>query len=46
MITDFILGQYYQGVATGGNEQTDAYGGKVDMYLQCSKVRKLDEQGL
>jgi porin len=31
VITDFILGNYYQGVASGGNEQTDAYGGKVDM---------------
>ena len=33
IVTDFILGQYYQGVTTGGNEQTDAYGGKVDMYF-------------
>jgi porin len=31
--TQFIFGQYYQGVTTGGNEQTDAYGGKVDMYF-------------
>jgi porin len=33
IVTDFVLGQYYQGVTTGGNEQTDAYGGKVDMYF-------------
>jgi porin len=33
IVTDFILGQYYQGVTTGGNEQTDAYGGVVDMYF-------------
>jgi porin len=33
IVTDFILGQYWQGVTTGGNEQTDAYGGKVDMYV-------------
>ena len=33
IITDFKLGQYWQGVTTGGNEQTDAYGGKVDMYV-------------
>ena len=30
--TNVILGQYYQGVTSGGNEQTDAYGGKVDYY--------------
>jgi porin len=33
IVTDFILGQYWQGVTTGGNERTDAYGGKVDMYF-------------
>ena len=33
IVTDFILGQYWQGVTTGGNEQTDAYGGKLDMYF-------------
>jgi porin len=33
IMTDFIFGQYYQGVTTGGNEQTGAYGGKVDMYF-------------
>ena len=32
IVTDFILGQYYQGVTTGGNERTGAYGGKLDMY--------------
>jgi hypothetical protein len=30
--TNVILGQYYQGVTSGGNERTDAYGGKVDYY--------------
>ena len=33
VVTDFYLGQYYQGVTTGGNEQKDAYGGVVDMYF-------------
>jgi porin len=33
IITDFILGNYWQGVASGGNEQTDAFGGKLDMYF-------------
>lgn len=33
IVTDFVLGQYYQGVTTGGNEQTSKYGGKVDMYF-------------
>jgi porin len=33
IITDIIFGNYYQGVASGGNEQTDAYGGKLDYYV-------------
>ena len=33
IVTDFILGNYYQGVTTGGNEQTFEYGGKLDMYF-------------
>ena len=33
VMTDFIFGQYYQGVTTGGNEQKGAYGGVVDMYF-------------
>jgi porin len=33
IVTDFILGNYYQGVTTGGNEQTAEYGGVVDMYF-------------
>jgi porin len=33
IVTDFKLGQYYQGVTSGGNEQTDAYGGKLDYYV-------------
>ena len=32
IITDFMLGQYWQGVTSGGNQQGDFYGGKVDMY--------------
>ncbi len=32
IMTDFIYGQYYQGVTTGGNERTAEYGGVVDMY--------------
>jgi porin len=33
IVTDIILGQYYQGVTSGGNQQTDAYGGKLDYYI-------------
>jgi porin len=33
LLTDIKLSQYYQGVTTGGNEQTDAYGGKLDYYV-------------
>jgi porin len=31
--TNVILGQYYQGVTSGGNEQLGAYGGKMDYYV-------------
>lgn len=33
VVTDFYFSQYYQGVTTGGNEQTGKYGGVVDMYF-------------
>ena len=33
IVTNFVLGNYYQGVTTGGNEQTAEYGGKLDMYF-------------
>jgi len=33
IVADIELTQFYQGIASGGVEQTDAYGGKVDYML-------------
>jgi len=33
VIADFDLTQFYQGVASGGAEQKDAYGGKLDYFF-------------
>ena len=33
VVADFQLTQFYQGVASGGREQRDAYGGKLDYFF-------------
>lgn len=37
VVADFDLTQFYQGVADGGREQRDAYGGKLDYFLTFAK---------
>jgi porin len=37
VVADLQLTQFYQGVASGGAEQTDAYGGKLDYFFNFAK---------
>ncbi len=37
VVADLQLTQFYQGVASGGSEQNDAYGGKLDYFFTFAK---------
>ena len=37
VVADLQLTQFYQGVASGGREQRDAYGGKLDYFFTIAK---------
>ena len=37
VVADLQLTQFYQGVASGGAEQRDAYGGKLDYFFTFAK---------